>query len=125
MLNNTKIKNLKAKDSEYGVADSHNLSIRITPKGAKKWRFRYRYGNKASMISLGKYPAVSLAQARVLRDDNQALLSQGINPSAYKKQLKIKQQQKITFKEAFDAWFDRHKDEWTERENCPETGGCI
>jgi len=115
MLNNTKIKNLKAKDSEYGVADSHNLSIRITPKGAKKWRFRYRYGNKASMISLGKYPAVSLAQARLLRDENQALLSQGINPSAYKKQLKIKQQQKITFREAFDAWFDRHKGEWSER----------
>ena len=115
MLNNTKIKNLKAKDSEYGVADSHSLSIHVTPKGVKKWRFRYRYGNKASMISLGKYPAVSLAQARVLKDENQALLSQGINPSAYKKQLKIKQQQKITFKEAFDAWFDRHKDEWTER----------
>jgi len=42
MLNNTKIKNLKAKDSEYGVADSYGLSVRITPKGAKKWRFRYR-----------------------------------------------------------------------------------
>ena len=58
MLNNTKIKNLKAKDSEYGVADSYGLAVRITPKGAKKWRFRYRYDGKASMISLGKYPAV-------------------------------------------------------------------
>jgi len=115
MLNNTKIKNLKAKDSEYGVADSHGLSVRITPKGVKKWRFRYRYDNKASMISLGKYPAVSLAQARMLRDENQALLSQGINPSTYKKQLKIKQQQKITFREAFDRWFNRHEGEWAKR----------
>ena len=115
MLTNTKIKNLKSKDKLYRVADSNGLAIEVSTKGEKKWRFRYRFNKKASMVSLGKYPVVLLAQARTLRDEYQLLLSQGINPSSYNKKVKTDQQKNITFKDAFDKWFDRHKSEWTQR----------
>ena len=115
MLTNTKIKNLKPKEKTYRVADSNGLAIEVSAKGVKKWRFRYRFNKKASMVSLGKYPAVLLTQARVLRDEYQLLLSQGVNPSSYNKKVKTERQKNITFKEAFDKWFDRHKSEWTQR----------
>ena len=68
MLTDIKIRNLKPKNREYGTADSHGLEIRTTPKGVKLWRYRYRFNRKDTMISLGKYPAVSLSEARKQRD---------------------------------------------------------
>ena len=60
--------------SEYGTADSHGLEIRTTPKGVKLWRYRYRFNQKATSISVGKYPAVSLSEARKQRDIYQKVL---------------------------------------------------
>ncbi len=121
MLTDIKIKSLKPKDKEYRVADSHGLTLAITPKGVKKWYFRYRFNEKPTMTSLGQYPAVSLAQARTLRDKQKSLLAEGINPTAYKKKLKVEQLQSCTFKDAFDRWFNRHKDDWTERTGQKQT----
>ena len=115
MLTDSRVKNLKTKDKLYRVADKNGLAIEVSAKGVKKWRFRYRYNGKPSMISLGKYPAISLIKARAIRDSYQGLLSQGINPSVHKQREKRKQQQQKTFKEAFEAWFCRHEDEWTPR----------
>ena len=78
MLTDTKIKNLKPKEKLYRVADSNGLAIEVSAKGGKKWRFRYRFNKKASMVSLGKYPSIKLKDARVLKDEYQLLLSQGI-----------------------------------------------
>ena len=115
MLTDLKIRNLKPKNREYGVADSNSLQIRVTPKGVKKWRYRYRFNQKASSITLGKYPAVSLSEARKQREIYQKCLFDGINPKLYKDNLKQTQKKKITFREAFDQWFDVHKDEFAER----------
>ena len=115
MLTDIKIRNLKPKNREYGTADSHGLEIRTTPKGVKLWRYRYRFNRKATSISVGKYPAVSLSEARKQRDIYQKVLFDGINPKVYKDNLRKTQQNKITFREAFDKWFALHKDEWGER----------
>ena len=64
MLNDTKIKQLKPRDKMYRVADHSGLCLEVRTNGTKLWRFRYRFLGKASMISLGEYPIVSLAVAR-------------------------------------------------------------
>ena len=115
MLTDLKIRNLKPKNREFGTADSHGLAIYTTPKGVKKWRYRYRFNRKHTMISLGKYPAVSLSEARKQRDIYQKVLFDGINPKVYKDNLRKAQQNKVTFREAFDRWFALHKGEWGER----------
>ena len=115
MLTDLKIRNLKPKNREFGTADSHGLAIYTTPKGVKKWRYRYRFNQKHTMISLGKYPAVSLSEARKQRDIYQKVLFDGINPKVYKDNLRKAQQNKVTFREAFDRWFALHKGEWGER----------
>ena len=69
MLTDLKIRKLKPRNREYSTADGYGLSIYVTPKGVKKWRYRYRFNGKATMISLGMYPAVSLSEARKQREN--------------------------------------------------------
>ena len=61
MLTDQKIKSCKAKDKMYRIADTNGLALEITSKGAKHWRYRYRFNGKATMTSLGTYPLISLA----------------------------------------------------------------
>jgi len=60
-------KKYKTKSGEqpnsYKLYDSDNLYIEIFQNGSKIWRFRYKFP-KANTISLGKYPKVSLVEAR-------------------------------------------------------------
>lgn len=81
MLTDAKLRALKPRDKLYRVADGNGLAIEISPSGAKLWRYRYRYGGKATMASLGAYPNVSLSDARSERDRIRGLLRGGANPS--------------------------------------------
>lgn len=65
----------------YRVADSNGLCIEIRPTGAKVWRYRYRYAGKASIITLGEYPMMSLTEARAERNRLRALVKGGANPA--------------------------------------------
>jgi integrase len=50
---------------EIRDAKSPGLALRITPSGSKSWTLRYRLASgRQRRISLGRYPAVSLAKAR-------------------------------------------------------------
>ena len=92
MLTDTKIKSLKPREKAYRIADHNGLCIEIRPSGTKLWRYRYRFNSKASMLSLGEYPLVGLADARKARDQAKILLDDGINPSQNRKQEKIEAQ---------------------------------
>jgi len=50
---------------------------------------RYRYLEKENILSFGKYPLVSLLDAREKRDNAKRLLIGGINPSSKRKEEKI------------------------------------
>jgi integrase len=52
---------------------------------------RYRHQGKGQMISLGKYPAVSLAEARKKRDELKARASEGKHLTREKKAQKLRQ----------------------------------
>ena len=88
MITDTKIKSLKAQEKTYRVADHNGLCVEIRPNGSKLWRYRYRFNGKASMLSLGEYPIVGLADARKARDEAKQLLINGINPSEERQRLK-------------------------------------
>jgi integrase len=117
MLTDTKIKTAKAQTKLYRMSDSNGLAIEITPAGLKYWRYRYRFNKKPNMISLGKYPKVSLKTARYLRDEQRDLLDQGFNPSEYRakkaSQDKIDLDRKISFDELFHKWFEQNKHTWS------------
>ena len=81
MLTDTKLKALKVQNASYRLADSNGLCIEVRPTGAKVWRYRYRINDKASMVTIGEYPAVSLQQARTERDKLRAMVKAGTNPA--------------------------------------------
>ncbi len=52
----------------------------ISPKGAKLWRWKYRFGSKEKRLALGVYPEVSLAEARAQHLDARKVIRSGIDP---------------------------------------------
>ena len=111
MLTDTKIRNLKRKDKLYRIADSQGLTLEINPNGSKLWRHRYRFNNRATMMSLGPYPIVTLLSARQARDKNKQLLFQGINPKQVRQEAKVSN--KKTFEQMFLKWINKNKDQWS------------
>lgn len=86
MLTVLGIEKLKPKEKPSKISDGNGLYLLVEPGGGKLWRLRYKFGGKEKMLSLGSFPAVSLADARVKRDDAHKLLANGIDPSDQKKQ---------------------------------------
>jgi len=79
-LSDNKIKALKPKEKEYKLGDGNGLWLFVTPNNTKLWRFRYTLNGKSSTKSIGKYPAVSLRDARAKCEEYRAQLSGGIKP---------------------------------------------
>ena len=76
MLNDTKIKSLKPKDKRYKVSDGENLYILVMPSGTKTFIYEYKSKQtfKYKRISLGKYPIMSLLEARSKKIEYQKML---------------------------------------------------
>lgn len=100
MLTDAKVKTLKPKEKTYRLLDAERLYIEVRPTGTKIWRFKFTLHGKEGSLSFGEYPAVTLQQARKLKDEARAKLAQGINPSLEKKKEKLEKlaQANNTFK---------------------------
>lgn len=107
------IKNAKPKSKIYKLADSRGLCLEVTPSGSKRWRYRFRFGNKEQMISLGLYPEVSLLEAREKHQAARTLLSKGIHPSEVRSKEKEEQLGLESFESVAREWFERNKHTWT------------
>jgi hypothetical protein len=95
------ITKLKPKDKLYRLADSGGLCIEITPAGSKLWRWRYNFNGKPQMLALGKFPAVSLEQARRKAEDARQQLQAGKHPTREKKAEKLRRS--ISNENTFEA----------------------
>lgn len=68
-LTDTALKALKPKDKPYTVTDDRGLYAEVFPTGGIVWRYRYRVAGKREKLTLGKYPALTLKNARIKRDE--------------------------------------------------------
>lgn len=68
MLTDVQVRKLVPKNKRYSVLDGQGLYIEVMASGSKFWRLRKTVGKKETRRSLGKYPDVSLKEARRLRD---------------------------------------------------------
>jgi hypothetical protein len=102
-LNDTFIKN-STKHSGRASGDKHTdgggLYLHVNGAG-KYWRMNYRFAAKQKTLSLGVYPALSLANARKGREKAREMLSQGMDPSTEKQD--AKQAQKMAMVSTFEA----------------------
>jgi integrase len=110
----TKIRNAKPKDKQFKLFDTDGLFLLVSPAGGKWWRFKYRFGGKEKLISLGTYPEVSLSQARARRDAARKQVADGIDPSLARKALKAaKTQDANTFEVVAREWHTKFTPSWT------------
>lgn len=85
-LTDTKIKNSKPNpDKPYKLYDEKGLFLLIAKNGGKWWRFKYRFGGKEKLLSLGTYPEISLKEARLKRDESREQIAKGVDPSITRK----------------------------------------
>lgn len=108
-LTNNEILKAKPQDKDFTLHDGDGLFLLVKTSGKKLWRFRYQRPNSSSRtnLSLGSYPALTLAVARQMRDQYLTLLAQGIDPQ--KQQEEISEQRQIELDSIFSVvagrWF--------------------
>jgi len=95
--------------------DGNGLYISISSKGKGKWSFRYRAHKKSREMGLGRFPDVSLFDARQHALSNKQLLIKNIDPIDEKNRAEVlRQQQNKKFSEIADIYISTNKrDEWT------------
>ena len=100
-LTATEVKQSKPQGKPYKLSDGGGLYLLVQPKGARYWRYKYRYGGKEKTLALGVYPEVSLKVARQKHQNARDKLAQGIDPGAVRKVEKLSRQ--LAAVESFDA----------------------
>ncbi|AIR85336.1 integrase domain-containing protein [Pantoea rwandensis] len=108
-LTNNEILKAKPQEKDFTLHDGDGLFMLVKTSGKKLWRFRYQRPESGSRtnLSLGSYPALTLAVARQMRDQYLTLLAQGIDPQ--KQQEEVSEQRQIELDSIFSVvagrWF--------------------
>ena len=111
-LTATKIKNVKPGGKPQKLSDGGGMFLLVQTSGTKLWRLSYRYDGKQKTLSLGKYPTVTLAEAREKREELKKLLAKGIDPGAYRKSVKYAKSD--TFEALAREWHNKFKTIWSD-----------
>ncbi|HID4156251.1 TPA: tyrosine-type recombinase/integrase [Citrobacter koseri] len=115
-LNARQVDAAKPREKAYKLADGAGLYLEVVPSGSRYWRMKYRFNGKEKRIAFGVYPAVSLAQARALRDEAKKKLAEGIDPSFAKKEEKLVRDVQLnnTFQAVALEWHGTKVSRWSE-----------
>jgi len=81
-LTDKKINSAKILDKDYVLSDGNGLQLRVRSNGSKIWNFNYKHPQtrKRVNINIGKYPGVSLINARKKAQSYRDLLAQDLDP---------------------------------------------
>lgn len=112
-LSATEVKNAKPKEKEYSLVDGQGLKLRVLPSGSKQWQLNYYRptNRKRANLNLGRYPDVSLVQARKSAQEARELIAQDIDPQEHKKK-KLQEHIEVhehTFLNVSKEWFEIKK----------------
>jgi integrase len=87
------------------------LCLKVTPKGVRRFVFRYKspVTGRMNETGLGKMPAVDIQMAQKKALEFSKMVASGVDPVRNKRE---QEAAKTTFKEAVDGWIATHKSEW-------------
>jgi integrase len=83
-LTETALKALKPKEKSHTLADERGLFVEVFPTGGIVWRYRYRVDGRREKLTLGKYPALTLKNARIKRDEAAQAAAMSKSPARQK-----------------------------------------
>lgn len=115
MLTVKKIESTKPTDKPFKLSDSGGLYLYIAPSGGRSWRYDYSFNGKRKTITIGKYPFISLAEAREERDRAKNILAHGKDPILERKNtvLLADIEKANTFKSIAEEWYQSKKASWS------------
>lgn len=76
------IKNLPTEIVRYDQREGQGFGVRVSPDGTKAFFYIYQLQGQKRRMTLGKYPQVSLKEARKAYDEARARVARGFDPSA-------------------------------------------
>lgn len=91
-------------------ADGHGLWLCKSRKDAGKWMLRLVVAGKRREMGLGRWPDVSIAEARERASDARRLLRDGIDPIAERERTKLRSD-RLTIAQAIDGCFEARRAE--------------
>ncbi|MGO2214204.1 tyrosine-type recombinase/integrase [Psychrobacter alimentarius] len=114
MLSDTKIRKLKPTDKctpsrPDKYSDQQGLQLLVRSSGTRTWVSAYRFDGKQQKTTLGTYPQMGLAEARVANSDIKALVANGVNPKNKKRQDKLANEQAKMFNEYALEWLEERE----------------
>jgi integrase len=65
----------------YKLTDQGGLHLLVRPTGSKSWQLKYRWRGREKLLTLGQFPEVNVARARILQAEAKEQLAQGIDPA--------------------------------------------
>ena len=98
MLTEMTIRNAKQADRDYKLRDAYNLYLVVAKGGRKHWRMDYRFNGKRQTLAIGRYPDVSLRDARTACYQARVDISNNRNP-------RVTTRHELTFKATAMEWF--------------------
>ena len=117
MLTIKAVDSAKPKDKPYKLPDFESLYLYITPSGTKSWRYDYQFNGKRKTLTIGKYPYISLSEARNEKELARQLLAHGKDPSFERKKsaLLANVESDNTFKSIASEWHSSKKSTWSKK----------
>lgn len=97
---------IRAGDPVFGKSDGDGLTFTLSKGGQASWVLRYRFGGKGREVTIGNYPDVRLADARIEATRLRAKVDQGIDVAAEKRKAKLAHRLARTFSELADQYLE-------------------
>ena len=109
----TTVANAKPRERDYKLSDGGGLYLLVRPNGTKLWRLNYRYFEKHRTLAFGAWPEVTLADARLRREEAKRLLAAGTDPSHQQKvdAARARVEENETFKAVALEWVAKNERE--------------
>lgn len=96
--------------------DGGGLYLRVSSPTAASWVFRYMMSGRAREMGIGKYPDVTLADARDRADQARKLKAQGVDPLDHRDAVELKKRAEtakaVTFKDAAKSYIEGNRAGW-------------
>ena len=112
-LSDATLKGAMGKAKPYRLHDGDGLFAQVSPRGVVSWWVKYRREGKDTRQGLGRYPAVTLLEARRKAEELRIWVAQGKDPKALQRaQEEAEEVARITLGEACESFLERKRPSW-------------
>ncbi len=115
-LSDKLVRSLEPKKSAYEIRERDGFGVRVLPSGTKAWFYTYEIQGTRRRYSLGRYPGVSLKEARREHGIQAGVVEKGIDPQVLRMAKKAEEQAAPTVEwligEYIKRWAKRRKRTW-------------